>query len=66
MLVELSDRKYRVESIDVINDKLELADITFAQGTGFPIFRKEYLSRFERELELEGFRSEERRVGKEC
>lgn len=55
MVIELNERKYRVEKLDVENDKLQLEDITFAQGVGFPIFRQEYLSRFEQELEQSGF-----------
>ncbi len=55
MIVELDDRKYRVEVIDVVNDKLTLEDITFKQGAGFPIFRSEYLAYFENELEKAGF-----------
>ena len=55
MLVSLEDRQYRVENINLRNNTIELADITFAQGTGFPIFRKEPLGRFENELENAGF-----------
>ncbi len=55
MTVSLEDRTYSVESLDVLNNKIELRDITFAEGTGFPIFRKEYLNQFERELEQDGF-----------
>lgn len=55
MIIEFDDRKYQISKVDVIRSKLALADITFANSTGFPIFRKEYLSRFERELELSDF-----------
>jgi hypothetical protein len=55
MTVSLENRTYSVESLDFLNNKIELRDITFAEGTGFPIFRKEYLDQFENELEQDGF-----------
>ncbi len=55
MNVEFEGRKYSVEKLDIENNKIELRDITFAQGTGFPIFRIEKLSVFEAELEQNGF-----------
>jgi N12 class adenine-specific DNA methylase len=41
--LEAGGRRYAVESIDLINDKVRLRDGTFAEGTGFPIFRSEGL-----------------------
>lgn len=55
MTVTLEDRTYTVDKLDILNNQIELADITFANGTGFPIFRKEYLKKFENELEQDGF-----------
>ena len=37
----LENRVFQVESVNLENDKVELRDITFAQSTGFPIFRIE-------------------------
>lgn len=55
MTVTLEDRTYTVDNLDVLNNRVELADVTFANGTGFPIFREEYLRKFENELEQDGF-----------
>ena len=55
MDIEYNGRKYRVSKIDSENDNLQLEDITFAQGVGFPIFRQEHVSSFEKELEESGF-----------
>ena len=55
MTVSLEDRAYSVENLDVLNNKIVLRDVTFVDGTGFPIFRKEYLDKFENELEQDGF-----------
>ncbi|MDR0350144.1 MAG: N-6 DNA methylase, partial [Coriobacteriales bacterium] len=41
--LEVKGRSYVVESIDLINEKVRLRDNTFAEGTGFPIFRVEGL-----------------------
>ena len=40
-VVELDDRTFRVESVDLQSDKVELRDVTFANAVGFPIFRAE-------------------------
>ena len=37
----IEDRRYAVDSIDEGTGTVSLRDITFQQGTGFPIFRKE-------------------------
>ena len=40
-VVEIDDRTFRVESVDLSIDKVELRDVTFANAVGFPIFRAE-------------------------
>lgn len=55
MAVSLNERKYIVEKLDVINDTIELSDVTFKQGTGFPIMHQNHLSSFEDELVQNGF-----------
>ena len=62
MNVSLNDRKYSVEKLDRQNNKIELKDITFAQGTGFPILRLEKLNVFEAELEQEGLFDENEEI----
>ena len=42
---------FQVESVNLENDKVELRDITFAQSTGFPIFRIENIETMRRYLE---------------
>jgi hypothetical protein len=37
----IDDRKFKVDSIDPDTNSVSLRDITFQNGTGFPIFRKE-------------------------
>ncbi len=39
----IEDRRYAIDSIDAETGTVSLRDITFQKGTGFPIFRKEYL-----------------------
>lgn len=41
MKLEIEDRKFQIENIDYENDSIKMMDITFANGAGFPIFRKE-------------------------
>ena len=62
MSVSLDDRKYSIENLDAENNKVELKDITFAQGTGFPIIRTEKLNIFEAELEQDGFFNKEESI----
>ena len=40
-VVEIDDLTFRVESVDLSIDKVELRDVTFANAVGFPIFRAE-------------------------
>ena len=40
-VVEMDDRTFRVESVDLSIDKVEMRDVTFANAVGFPIFRAE-------------------------
>ena len=47
----LENRVFQVESVNLENDKVELRDITFAQSTGFPIFRIENIETMRRYLE---------------
>ena len=55
MVVTLGECKYRITKIDFMYDKIEMDDLTFQQGTGFPIGRTEKLSGFEKLLEEDGF-----------
>lgn len=41
MEIEADDRKFVVDSINTEFDSVSLKDITFQNGTGFPIFRRE-------------------------
>lgn len=55
MTFTLEERTYRVEEIDTERDRIQLEDITFSNGVGFPIFRADRLSAIERQLERDGF-----------
>ena len=50
-VVELDDRTFRVESVDLSIDKVELRDVTFANAVGFPIFRVEHFGTMRHLLE---------------
>lgn len=52
-VVEIDDRTFRVESVDLSIDKVELRDVTFANAVGFPIFRVENIGTLRRLLEPE-------------
>lgn len=58
-VVEIDDRTFRVESVDLSIDKVELRDVTFANAVGFPIFRMEHLGTIRRLLEQEMEKSPE-------
>ena len=62
MSVSLDDRKYSVEKLDAATNKVELKDITFDRGIGFPINRIEKLNIFEAELEQDGFFNKEESI----
>jgi len=55
MTFTLEERTYRVEKIDPERDQIQLEDVTFANGVGFPIFRADRLSDIENQLEQDGF-----------
>ena len=40
-VMEIDDRTFRVESVDLSIDKVELRDVTFTNAVGFPVFRVE-------------------------
>ncbi len=50
-VVEMDDRTFRVESVDLSIDKVELRDVTFANAVGFPIFRVEHFGTMRHLLE---------------
>ena len=50
-VVELDDRTFRVESIDLSIDKVELRDVTFDNAVGFPISRVENIGTMRHLLE---------------
>lgn len=54
-VIQLGDRSYQITRIDYMNDKIQLDDRTFAEGTGIPIMRSDRLSNIEQQLEAEGF-----------
>ena len=49
--IEVDDRRFIVESINDLSESVSLRDITFQNGTGFPIFRSENLDWLKRVLE---------------
>lgn len=51
--IEVDDRRFVIEHINDIFDKVELRDITFQNDTGFPIFRSESLEWLKRVIELQ-------------
>lgn len=51
--IEVDDRKFVVERINDLFETVELRDITFQNGTGFPIFRSESLEWLKRVMELQ-------------
>lgn len=56
--IEVDDRRFVVEHINDVFDKVELRDITFQNNTGFPIFRSESLEWLKRVMELQEQTSE--------
>ncbi len=51
--IEVDDRKFVVEHINDLFETVELRDITFQNGTGFPIFRSESLEWLKRVMDLQ-------------
>ena len=47
----LENREFKVESVNLEKNKVELRDTTFAQSTGFPIFRTENIETMRRYIE---------------
>lgn len=41
MKLKIEDRQYQIDAVDYQTGKVSLRDITFQNGTGFPIFRNE-------------------------
>lgn len=37
----INDRRFSVDSVDILNGTVSLKDLTFQSGTGFPVFRSE-------------------------
>lgn len=37
----IDDRRFSVDSVDILNGTVSLKDLTFQSGTGFPVFRSE-------------------------
>ncbi|MCD8181244.1 MAG: SNF2-related protein [Firmicutes bacterium] len=56
--IELDDRRFVVEHINDLFNTVELRDVTFQNGTGFPIFRTESLDWLSRVMELQEQRNE--------
>ena len=48
---EQDGRRYRVHSVDLATNQVELTDLTFAQSAGFPILRMEYIGTIRAYLE---------------
>lgn len=51
--IEVDDRRFVVEHINDLFHTVELRDITFQNGTGFPIFRSESLEWLKRVMDLQ-------------
>ncbi|MDO5397138.1 MAG: SNF2-related protein [bacterium] len=51
--IEVDDRRFVVEHINDLFHTVELKDITFQNGTGFPIFRSESLEWLKRVMDLQ-------------
>ncbi|MGN0682111.1 MAG: DEAD/DEAH box helicase family protein, partial [Oscillospiraceae bacterium] len=51
--IEVDDRRFVVEHINDLFHTVELRDITFENGTGFPIFRSESLEWLKRVMDLQ-------------
>ena len=49
----IDDRKFIVDSVDDVSGSASLKDITFENGTGFPIFRRESVEFVKAHLEIE-------------
>ena len=50
---ELDDRRFVVDQVDLDSERIRLRDVTFAQATGFPIFRSESIAAIRQYLEKE-------------
>ena len=48
---DLDDRRFVVDRVDLDSERVSLRDVTFAQATGFPIFRSEPISVIRQYLE---------------
>ena len=48
---EQDGRRYRVHSVDLATNQVELTDLTFSQSAGFPILRMEYIGTIRAYLE---------------
>ena len=48
---DLDDRRFVVDQVDLDSERVSLRDVTFAQATGFPIFRSEPISVIRQYLE---------------
>ena len=56
--IEIDDRRFEVERINDLFQTVELRDITFQNGTGFPIFRNESLEWLRRVIDLQEDKAE--------
>ena len=50
---DLDDRRFVVDRVDLDAERVSLRDVTFAQATGFPIFRSESIAAIRQYLEQE-------------
>ncbi|MCM1062262.1 MAG: SNF2-related protein, partial [Eubacterium sp.] len=56
--IEIDDRRFEIDRINDLFQTVELRDITFQNGTGFPIFRNESLEWLRRVMDLQENKTE--------